>query len=94
VHIAARVCAGEVLVSRTVRDLVAGSGLELRPRGEHELKGIAGKWELFAAAGGDSDPIQVKPETPQTQPADRILLATARRAPGLLRLVSRISARR
>jgi class 3 adenylate cyclase len=98
VHIAARVCAaagaGEVLVSRTVRDLVVGSGLELRPRGEHELKGVPGKWELFATAGGDNDPIQVQPEAPQTQPADRIVLATARRAPGLLRLVSRISARR
>jgi class 3 adenylate cyclase len=98
VHIAARVCAaataGEVLVSRTVSDLVAGSGLELRARGEHELKGIAGMWELYAAAGGDSDPIQVQPEAPQTQPSDRIVLATARRAPGLLRFVSRISARR
>lgn len=97
VHIAARVCAaagaGEVMVSRTVRDLVAGSGLELRPRGEHELKGVSGKWELFAA-GGENDPIQVQPESPPTLPADRILLATARRAPGLLRLVGRISARR
>jgi hypothetical protein len=83
-----------VMVSRTVRDLVVGSGLELRPRGEHELKGVPGKWDLFAAAGGDNDPIQVQPEAPQTQPADRIALATARRAPGLLRLVSRITARR
>lgn len=97
VHIAARVCgaagAGEVLVSRTVRDLVAGSGIELRGRGEHELKGVSGKWELFAAAGDDSDPIEVQPEAPPTQPADRVVLATARRAPGLLRLVGRISAR-
>jgi class 3 adenylate cyclase/pimeloyl-ACP methyl ester carboxylesterase len=98
VHIAARVCAaaaaGEVMVSRTVRDLVAGSGLELRGRGVHELKGVPGDWELFAAAGGDSDAIQVQPESARTQPADRIVLATARRAPGLLRLVGRISARR
>jgi class 3 adenylate cyclase/pimeloyl-ACP methyl ester carboxylesterase len=98
VHTAARVCAaataGEVLVSRTVRDLVAGSGLELRARGEHELKGVPGKWQLFAAAGADSDPIQVPPEAPPTHAADRVVLATARRAPGLLRLVSRISARR
>ena len=53
VHIAARVAAdagpGEVLVSRTVKDLVAGSGLEFHERGTHQLKGISGKWELFAA---------------------------------------------
>lgn len=52
VHIAARVSAladpGEVLVSRTVKDLVAGSGIEFRGRGEHELKGVPGSWELFA----------------------------------------------
>ena len=53
VHIAARVmgqaAAGEVLVSRTVADLVAGSGLAFAPRGPRELKGVPGAWELFAA---------------------------------------------
>jgi pimeloyl-ACP methyl ester carboxylesterase len=52
VHIGARVgaLAGpcEVLVSRTVVDLVAGSGLRFRDRGEHELKGLADRWRLFA----------------------------------------------
>jgi len=52
VHIGARVAAtagpGEVCVSRTVKDLVAGSGLEFEERGSHELKGIGGDWELFA----------------------------------------------
>jgi len=52
VHIGARVAAladpGEVLVSRTVKDLVAGSGIELDDRGEHELKGIPGDWQLFS----------------------------------------------
>ncbi len=55
VHIAARVSAlagpGEVLVSRTVRDLVAGSGLEFSARGTHELKGVPDTWELYASAG-------------------------------------------
>lgn len=41
---------GEVLVSRTVVDLVAGSGLEFTDRGEHELKGVPGSWRLFALA--------------------------------------------
>lgn len=52
VNIGARVAAAadpsEVLVSQTVRDLVAGSGLRFVERGEHELKGIAGMWRLFA----------------------------------------------
>ena len=53
VNIAARVSAlaapSEVLVSRTVKDLVAGSGLEFEPRGAHELKGVPDEWELYAA---------------------------------------------
>jgi class 3 adenylate cyclase len=52
VHLACRVCdtaqPGEVLVSRTVVDLVAGSGTTFDDRGEHELKGIPGAWRLFA----------------------------------------------
>jgi class 3 adenylate cyclase len=53
VHIGARVAgmagAGEVLVSRTVRDLVAGSGIQFEDRGLNALKGIPGEWELYAA---------------------------------------------
>jgi class 3 adenylate cyclase len=52
VHIAARICsaahASEILVSRTVTDLVAGSGIEFEDRGEHELKGVPGSFQLFA----------------------------------------------
>jgi class 3 adenylate cyclase len=55
VNIGARVAAqagpGEVLVSGTVRDLVAGSGLEFEDRGETTLKGVPGEWRLFAVAG-------------------------------------------
>jgi class 3 adenylate cyclase len=55
VHTAARVSgmAGpeEVLVSRTVVDLVAGSGLEFSDRGDHELKGVPGTWKLFSVIG-------------------------------------------
>jgi class 3 adenylate cyclase len=40
---------GEVLVSSTVRDLVAGSGLRFEPRGERELQGVPGTWTLYAA---------------------------------------------
>jgi len=54
VHVAARVMAeansDEVLVSRTVRDLTAGSGLEFTDRGTHTLKGVAEDWQLYALA--------------------------------------------
>ncbi|HTF58642.1 MAG TPA: adenylate/guanylate cyclase domain-containing protein [Actinomycetes bacterium] len=53
VHIAARIMAtagpGEILVSRTVRDLVTGSGIALEDRGTHTLKGLSDPWQLFAA---------------------------------------------
>ncbi len=47
-RVASRAQPGEVLVSSTVKDLVAGSGLVFEDRGEHELKGIPGEWRLFA----------------------------------------------
>jgi len=57
VHIGARIGAlagpSEVLVSSTVKDLVAGSGLVFEDRGEHELKGVPGAWRLYAARATD-----------------------------------------
>jgi class 3 adenylate cyclase len=53
VHIAARIGAaaqsGEVLVSSTVKDIVAGSGIAFEERGEHQLDGVPGTWRLFGA---------------------------------------------
>jgi class 3 adenylate cyclase len=46
-RIAGSARASEVLVSRTVKDLVAGSGLEFAPAGEHELKGVPDRWRLY-----------------------------------------------
>ena len=55
VHIGARVAGqarpGEVLVSSTVRDLVAGSGIEFEDRGSASLKGVPGEWRLYAVSG-------------------------------------------
>jgi pimeloyl-ACP methyl ester carboxylesterase len=55
VHIGARVASvaapGEVFVSSTVKDLVAGSGIGFRDRGSHVLKGLPGEWPLFVVAG-------------------------------------------
>ena len=54
VHIGKRVSShagpGEVFVSRTVADLIAGSDIELHDEGEHELKGVSGTWRLYTVA--------------------------------------------
>jgi class 3 adenylate cyclase len=58
VHTGARVVSlarpGEVLVSSTVKDLVAGSGIVFEDRGAHDLKGVPGEWRLFAVESGGS----------------------------------------
>lgn len=55
VHIGSRVAAaaqgGEVLVSRTVKDLVAGSGITFEDHGEHDLKGVPDRWRLYRVCG-------------------------------------------
>jgi class 3 adenylate cyclase len=57
VHTGARVASlaepGEVLVSSTVKDLVAGSGISFEDRGTHELTGIPGKWRLYRVSPRD-----------------------------------------
>lgn len=52
-RISALAGASQVLVSQTVKDLVAGSGLTFEPAGEHDLRGVPDRWRLYAAA---SDP--------------------------------------
>ena len=58
VHIGARITSlaapGEVLVSSTVRDLIVGSGQALTDRGEHELKGVPGRWRILAVEADDA----------------------------------------
>jgi class 3 adenylate cyclase len=57
-HIAARVMdqagSGEVVVSRTIKDLVVGSGLRFDDRGLHALKGVPDQWQLFATVDSDT----------------------------------------
>jgi class 3 adenylate cyclase len=95
VHVGARIAAAagasEVLASRTVRDLVVGSGLRFTDRGMHRLRGIDEPWQLFAVEDA------VASETPLTGPrehlgpGDRVLVQIARRAPSVLRLGARIA---
>jgi class 3 adenylate cyclase/pimeloyl-ACP methyl ester carboxylesterase len=93
VHIGARVSAaagpGQVLVSRTVRDLLVGSTLSFASCGERELKGGPGRWELFALNGSELASVDLSGSAPTT-PLDRAVLQTARRAPRLVRAAVRV----
>jgi class 3 adenylate cyclase/pimeloyl-ACP methyl ester carboxylesterase len=105
-HIGSRIMAlagpDEVLVSATVRDLVFGSGVEFEARGEHELKGVPGKWavhHVVADRREDQRPAsQATPEQAALTPspvvtmnaADRALVGVASRAPRLSRFTLRL----
>jgi pimeloyl-ACP methyl ester carboxylesterase len=105
VQVGAEICAlaapSEVLVSRTVCDLVAGSGIELGERGERDLEGVPGRWRLYAASGvepADARPVgSVDPHTAALTPGprdtmtgiDRVALALAKHAPSAARFVFR-----
>ena len=94
VHIGARIGAaadpGQVLVSRTVHDLVRGSGLTFASRGEHDLKGVSGTWELFAVIHAGEQPQDLPHEVSMQTPLDKLVLQTARRAPALVRSAARL----
>jgi class 3 adenylate cyclase len=94
VHIGARVGAaagpGEVMVSRTVRDLVAGSGLRFSSRGEHELRGVSGLWELFAVTHAGEQPEDLPHEESMQTPMDKMALTAARRTPRFARAAVRL----
>jgi pimeloyl-ACP methyl ester carboxylesterase len=107
VHIAARIMAsaapGEIIVSSTVRDLVVGSGLGFDDRGTHILKGVPGEWQLLAVRSGGAS--ATSPEgrvaahpTPAVSTglrrSDRAMSVVARRAPGVMRGMAKLAARR
>src|ERR1700757_3529633 len=104
VHIAARILgqagAGEILVSRTVRDLVVGSGTGFEDRGSVELRGVPGIWQLLAverhgARAGSAEAELASMPTPGRRTAmrrsDRAVEAIGRRAPWILRGVARLA---
>jgi pimeloyl-ACP methyl ester carboxylesterase/class 3 adenylate cyclase len=104
VHIAARILAqagaGEILVSRTVRDLVVGSGTGFEDRGSVELRGVPGTWQLLAverhgARAGSAEAELASMPTPGRRTAmrrsDRAVEAIARRAPWILRGVAHLA---
>jgi class 3 adenylate cyclase/pimeloyl-ACP methyl ester carboxylesterase len=94
VHIGARIGAlagaGQVLTSRTVHDLMVGSGMRFSSAGEHELKGVPGSWELFTVARPEVAVPPLPVEESMATPLDRAMLGTARRAPGVGRAAARL----
>jgi pimeloyl-ACP methyl ester carboxylesterase len=104
VHIAARICgqagADEILVSRTVRDLVVGSGTGFEDRGSVELRGVPGTWQLLAVdrhgpRAGSAEAELVSTPTPGPRTAmrrsDRAVEVIARRTPWILRGMARLA---
>jgi len=104
VHIAARIMgqagAGEILVSRTVRDLVVGSGTGFEDRGTVELRGVPGTWQLLAvdrhgARVGSPEAALASMPTPGRRTAmrrsDRAVEVIARRTPWILRGMGRLA---
>jgi class 3 adenylate cyclase len=98
VHIGARVGAraeaGQILVSKTVVDLVVGSGLQFSDRGEHELKGVPGAWRLYSVSTDSGDErAHVEPPRKYMTRADRLTVRLARRAPGAMQTLGRLAQR-
>ncbi|OBK13180.1 adenylate/guanylate cyclase domain-containing protein [Mycobacterium sp. 1245852.3] len=104
VHIAARILGqaggGEILVSRTVRDLVVGSGIGFRERGLVELRGVPGEWELVAVdrhgtgiASREAQLASAPTPGPRTsmRRSDRAVAVLARRTPWILRGMARLA---
>ena len=104
VHIAARILgqagAGDILVSRTVRDLVVGSGTGFEDRGSVELRGVPGTWQLLAvdrhgARAGSPEAELASTPTPGPRTAmrrsDRAVAVMARRTPWILRGMARFT---
>jgi pimeloyl-ACP methyl ester carboxylesterase len=104
VHIAARILgqagAGEILVSRTVRDLVVGSGTGFEDRGSVELRGVPGTWQLLAVdrhgpRAGSAEAALASTPTPGPHTAmrrsDRAMAVMARRTPWILRGMARLA---
>ena len=97
VHVAARIGAaaapGATLVSRTVSDLVASSGLTFASHGIHKLKGVPGDWELLAPTGG-ATATSVPAQPPKPRLSDRLVVTAARRAPRVLTALNRLDSAR
>jgi class 3 adenylate cyclase/pimeloyl-ACP methyl ester carboxylesterase len=98
VNICARIgtlaAASQVLVSRTVKDLVSGSGVSFTDRGEHALKGVPDPWQLYAVAAVEEAPSNQKVgDLRELRTGDRLVASAVRRSPRLVARMLRSSGR-
>ena len=98
VNICARIGAlargDEVLVSRTVKDLVVGSGITFADRGEHQLRGVPGEWQLYGVATIEAPGSnRIVPDMRERRLSDRVAISAARRSPKLMRRMMGLGAR-
>lgn len=96
VHLAARIAAlarpGEILLSKAVRDLSAGSAIGFTDRGVHQLKGIPDSWQVYGVTEPQPDVVIDLRQPRQLQTSDHISLFLARRAPAALRALAGVAA--
>jgi class 3 adenylate cyclase len=94
VHVGARVMAaagaGEVYVSRTVRDLVVGSGLQFESLGAQRLEGLPDEWDLYRFDHARS-PSTIPPTESLQTPMDKVAVHAARRMPRLMRTMAKLA---
>jgi class 3 adenylate cyclase len=97
VHIGARVGAfagpGEIVVSSTVKDLVVGSDMQFRDRGEHELKGVPGSWRLYALGEERAVQVELDGAAGYMRRSDRVAVTLARRMPRAMRFAGQLARR-
>jgi class 3 adenylate cyclase len=97
VHIGARIAAlaeaGEIVVSSTVKELVVGSDMQFSDRGEHELKGVPGRWHVFELGEHREPQIELDGAAAHMRRSDRVAVALARRMPRAIRLAQTLAAR-
>jgi class 3 adenylate cyclase len=96
VHIGARVAAladaNEILMSSTVADLVAGSGMTFAERGTHRLKGVPGEWNILALLPEEgAAPRLLDAAADRMRPSDRLVVKLARRMPRSMRAAARLA---
>ena len=82
-------------MSSTVADLVVGSGMSFSERGEHELKGVPGRWRLLAVGdpAARPEPLDATAVERDTTLSDRVSIGLARRAPGPMRAMAELGRR-
>ena len=93
VHVGARISAlagpGQVLVSQTVHDLVAGAELRFEPLGRRELKGVPGRWAVFALRPRRPEDVPAVLQPAEPTVVDRLAVRLAQRAPDAVRTLNR-----